>query len=227
MTHVLSTGQSLCWLTGWNFVTDIYRALERSLRGPETAQDTFAQDLFQRHHELPGPLREAPDVTSSKRLNRVGYQAVNIGRALQLLRVELAVVQRAGAAKRCDIVKLAACEIGSTPVWYQAAVSASTMDHLGILGAFLDSAPDRPLTQADSAEVGSVKAFVGKLQDCLQAMRSALLEAAYYPKTLLDPQAKSFRGTIVAGKANMRVHDFEVQLRLLDEQRQRLQRQQG
>lgn len=116
LTHVLSTGQSLCWLTGWNFVTDIYGGLERSLRRSETAPDTFAQDPFQKHHELPGPLREAPDITSGGRLNRVGYQAVNIGRAFQLLRVELAVVQRAGAAKRCDIVKLAVFELGSAPI---------------------------------------------------------------------------------------------------------------
>ena len=95
--------------------------------------------------------------------------------------------------------------------------------HSQILGAFLNAGPDQPLSRAQFAEVSSVMARLAKLLQRLQATRSASREEAYYPKIFVDDTDSASLWTATELQASARMQDFATQLRLLNEQDQRLQ----
>jgi len=218
-----STEHAFSWLPGWNFNIDIYRALESALAKSKDGSLAPAQHVFQKHHNLPGYLKITPVLTAHSKLSRLGHQVVKIRRGMQLLRMELCIGGRAGTAERCQLVNNAVYELGSVPAPYLVAVSALVVHHSQILGAFLNAGPDQPLSQAQFAEVSSVMARLAKLLQRLQATRSASREEAYYPKIFVDDTDSASLWTATEPQASARMQDFATQLRLLNEQDQRLQ----
>lgn len=100
-----------CWLSGRNFITDLYRVLEHALarfrgRSNHDAEYSFLQDIFDHHQpgvtespvcdsvlqmyiNLLDCFKETRGMKFEAKKNRFGFQAANTTGSLQIVRMVL------------------------------------------------------------------------------------------------------------------------------------------
>lgn len=116
-----------CWLSGWNFITDLYRVLEHALtrfqyhsnrsrrrsylyeifddKSSSVTETSIRNDVMQIYNNLPSYFRETPEATYNAKRDIFGFQAANITASLQLLRMVLFATSGADIKDRCQIVR--------------------------------------------------------------------------------------------------------------------------
>ncbi|POR35558.1 Uncharacterized protein TPAR_04263 [Tolypocladium paradoxum] len=186
------TVQSDCWLSGWNFITDLYRVLEHALtrfryHSNRSRRQSFLHEIFEdkftsvteasvRHSvlqmylSLPACFKETPEVTYNVKRDRFGFQAANITGSLQLVRMVLFAAGGASIEERCQIVREVVDAFISVPVTYLIAISTPLLHHLGGIGAFLGSVFEEPLSEADYGQVRSIMLSLAQLLETLEAI---------------------------------------------------------
>ena len=186
------TVQSDCWLSGWNFITDLYRVLEHALtrfryHSNRSRRQSFLHEIFedkftsvteasvrnsvlQMYLNLPACFKETPEVTYNVKKDRFGFQAANITGSLQLVRMVLFAAGGASIDERCQIVREVVDAFISVPVTYLIAISTPLLHHLGGIGAFLGSVFEEPLSEADYAQVRSIMLSLAQLLESLEAI---------------------------------------------------------
>ncbi|UNI17595.1 hypothetical protein JDV02_003927 [Purpureocillium takamizusanense] len=186
------TVRSDCWLSGWNFITDLYRVLEHALtrfryHSNRSRRQSFLHEIFedkstsvteasvrdsvlQMYLNLPACFKETPQLTYNVKKDLFGYQAANITGSLQLVRMVLFAAGGASIGERCQIVREVVDAFVSVPVSYLVAISTPLLHHLGGIGAFLGSVFEEPLSEADYSQVRDIMLSLAQLLESLEAV---------------------------------------------------------
>ena len=195
--HMNSNARPICWLSGWNFITDLYRVLEHTLvrfhghrrfRPPVLHQDSsFLHDIFgeqstatqasvhdkvlQLYINLTPCFKETPDMTYDICRDRFGFQAANITGSLQLVRMVLFAAGGASIEERCRIASDVVGAFMSIPAPYLLAISTPQLHHLGGIGAILGSVfeEEAPLDEPDYRRLRAVMLAMTQLLENLEA----------------------------------------------------------
>ncbi|KAF5010815.1 hypothetical protein FDECE_3040 [Fusarium decemcellulare] len=187
--------QGDCWLSGWNFITDLYRVLEHALTRPRpyryrATRSAFLQDMFaddptatdssarervlRMYLDLPTCFKETPPMVHCVRKDRFGFQAANITATVQLLRIVLMAASGASIQERCQIATEVVEAFVSIPVSYLLAISTPLLHHLGGIGTILGSVRGESLSEGGYAQVRAVMLSMAQLLESLEAIhRSA------------------------------------------------------
>lgn len=136
--------QSVSWLRGWNFTTDLYRILEHavdfhrrrwsqgngttqvwSLFGPASMPEGMVMDhVLALYSALPSQFRETLPVTGDPAKDLFGFQSANIQATLQLLRMVLFSAEDRGVERKCDVAGELLSVFSKVPVEYLKAISS-------------------------------------------------------------------------------------------------------
>lgn len=136
--------QSVSWLRGWNFTTDLYRILEHavdfhrrrwsqgngttqvwSLFGPASMPEGMVMDhVLALYSALPSQFRETLPVTGDPAKDLFGFQSANIQATLQLLRMVLFAAEDRGVERKCDVAGELLSVFSKVPVEYLKAISS-------------------------------------------------------------------------------------------------------
>ncbi|CEJ86534.1 hypothetical protein VHEMI04132 [[Torrubiella] hemipterigena] len=193
-----NTGISVdCWVSGWNFVTDLYRVLEHALarfhrsrnKANYAGQGSLPNNIFldescmipeasvadlvlQLYLDLPSCYKETPDMSfHNTRRDRIAFQAANITATLQLVRIVLLATSRGTVAARCQIAREVLDSFASIPVTYLLAISTPLLHHLGGIGSILGSVLDEPCTGSEYRLVQSIMLSMAELLENLQPIQ--------------------------------------------------------
>lgn len=182
-----------CWLSGWNFITDLYRVLEHALvrfrrhrnRGRKRSlHDIFGDQssvteasvrdsVMEMYMNLPQCFKETPPLAYNVRKDRFGFQAANITASLQLVRIVLFTAGGASIEERCQIASEVVHSFLLIPVAYLLAISAPLLHHLGSIGAILGSVFEEPLSEADYTRVRSIMLSMAQLLENLEVINQS------------------------------------------------------
>lgn len=182
--------QSDCWLSGWNFITDVYRVLEHALskfrkqksrsvlhdiyQESSTLTEATVQDtVLQMYKRLPPCFREIPEITGDIAKDRIGFQAANILGSVQLLRIVLCVAGDTSIEHRCRVAGDVVDALVKTPVAYSLAISAPLLHHLSGIGVLLGSVLEEPLSEADYSRVRSIILDMGQMLEKMEPIQHA------------------------------------------------------
>lgn len=142
--------QSVSWLRGWNFTTDLYRILEHvvdgtrrsfslangtqevwSLFSPASVSEPAVMDrVLSMYSALPSQFRETPPTTGDMGKDLFGFQSANIQATLQLLRMVLLSAQEIGVDRKCDVAGELLSVFSQVPVDYLKAISSPLVSAL-------------------------------------------------------------------------------------------------
>ena len=183
-----------CWLSGWNFITDLYRILEHALarfRGQSNrsrrrsflrqifddqstaTQASVRDNVLQMYDNLHDCFKETKEMTHNVRKDRFGFQAANATASLQLVRMVLFTAGGATIAERCQIASDVINAFASIPVEYLLAISTPLMYHLGGIGSILGSVFEEPLGETDYDRVRSIMLSMAQLLESLEAIHQS------------------------------------------------------
>jgi hypothetical protein len=186
--------QSDCWLSGWNFITDLYRILEHALTRfrnfrPRKHGRSFLHDIFQdtstlteasvrdsvlqMYINLPPCFKETPEMTYDTKKDRVSFQAANISGSVQLLRIVLCAAGHTSIEDRCRVASDVVDALVSVPVPYSLAISTPLLHHLGGIGAILGSVFEEPLSETDYNRIRSIVLLMAQLLEKMEAIQHA------------------------------------------------------
>ncbi|KAL2209424.1 hypothetical protein CC79DRAFT_676228 [Sarocladium strictum] len=187
--------QSQCWLSGWNFITDVYRILEhalskfRNVRPHKRTSGSVLQDIFQdsstlteatiqdtvlqMYKRLPLCFREIPEITCDIEKDRVSFQAANILGSVQLLRIVLCVAGDTSIEHRCRVAGDVVDALVQTPVAYSLAISAPLLHHLSGIGVILGSVLEEPLSESDYSKVRSIILLMCQMLEKMEPIQHA------------------------------------------------------
>lgn len=146
----VASRQSLCWMQGWNFTTDLYRILEHvvdgtrrkssSANGTQEVWSLFSPDFMSEpavmesvltmYSALPSQFRETPPTTGDMAKDLFGFQSANIQATLQLLRMVLLSSGEVGVDRKCDVAGELLSVFSSVPVEYLKAISSPLVSFL-------------------------------------------------------------------------------------------------
>ncbi|KAH6949614.1 hypothetical protein DER45DRAFT_606564 [Fusarium avenaceum] len=184
-------GPADCWLSGWNFITDLYRVLEHALtrlRGYRRRQTTnsflvgmFEEDftaakasvresVFQMYLKLPDCFKETPQMVFIVKKDRFGFQAANITATFQLLRIVLFAASGSSIEERCQIASEVVEAFVSIPIAYLLSISTPLLHHLGGIGSILGNVLEEPLSEADYTRVRGVMLSMALLLENLEVI---------------------------------------------------------
>lgn len=184
---------STSWLSGWNYITDMYRVLEHALtsfrdrrarsrsrswlhdifsNNPDFSQASILDSVMQMYRDLPQCFKETNPITFDSRLDRFGFQAANITATLQLLRMFLFSASGASVADRCQVASEVVNAFMAVPVAYLQAISAPLLHHIGSIGDILGSVLGERLTPADYACIRSTLLTMAQLLANLDHVKS-------------------------------------------------------
>ncbi|QKD53749.2 uncharacterized protein FOBCDRAFT_181898 [Fusarium oxysporum Fo47] len=184
-------GREECWLSGWNFITDLYRVLEHALtrlRGYRRRQTTnsflvgmFEEDftatkasvresVFQMYLNLPDCFKETPQMVCNVKKDRFGFQAANITATFQLLRIVLFAGSGTSIEQRCQIASEVVEAFVSIPIAYLLSISTPLLHHLGGIGSILGNVLEEPLSEADYTRVRGVMLSMAMLLENLEVI---------------------------------------------------------
>lgn len=167
---------SVNWLTGWNFVTDLYRVLEhaqdnfRSSRTPDRRTpfvkaafgDTSAKQADVLNHvmgayaSLPDIFKTTRPITGDLRQDLFSFQAANIAATMQLVRMMLFTTKRSTTDEKCQIAREVISGFASVPNAYLRAISVPLLHHLAGIGSILGSAFEDGLSKTSYQMVRAV-----------------------------------------------------------------------
>lgn len=186
-----------CWLSGWNFVTDLYRMLEHALarfygnrnQNNRTDNNSLFQNIFsdydttspdssvadailQLYLDLPIWYKETPEMTfDDTKRDRFAFQAANITATLQLVRMVLLATSQDTIAARCQVAQEVLNAFASIPVTYLLAISTPLLHHLGGIGSLVVSVLDEPCTESEYKLVQSIMLSMAELLENLEPMQ--------------------------------------------------------
>ena len=185
--------RSSSWLSGWNFITDLYRVLEHVVtnfrdRKSRTRRRSLIHDIFgdnsavsqasvqdsvmARYLNLPQCFKETPPITYDVKQDRFGFQAANITATIQLVRMVLFAAGGASIQDRCQIANEVVSAFIAIPVPYLQAISSPLLYHLYGIGRILGSVFEEPLNEADYNQVRSVMLSMAQLLANLEDLLS-------------------------------------------------------
>ncbi|EHK23792.1 uncharacterized protein TRIVIDRAFT_133587, partial [Trichoderma virens Gv29-8] len=186
IARLVLTAQSDCWLSGWNFITDLYRVLEHALArfrdrrrsfmseiidDQSTVTGTSVRDKVLRMYlNLPECFKNTPTMAFNQKQDLFGFQAANITASLQLLRITLFAAGGASIAERCEIASDVVDAFSSIPVQYCLTISKPLLHHLGGIGAILGSVFEEPLSEGEYNRVRSVMLSMARLLENLETI---------------------------------------------------------
>ena len=180
-----------CWLSGWNFVTDLYRVLEhaltrlRSCRGRATthsfldemfeddftaAKSSVRESVLRMYVDLPDCFKETPQMVYNVKKDRFGFQAANITATIQLLRIVLFAASGSSIEERCQIASEVVDAFISIPISYLLSISTPLLHHLGGIGTILGNVLGEPLSKSDYTRVRVVMLSMAQLLENLEAI---------------------------------------------------------
>lgn len=192
------TGGADCWLSGWNFITDLYRVLEHALtrlRGYRRRQTTnsflvgifesdFAvtktsvlESVHRMYLSLPDCFKETPQMVYNAKKDRYGFQAANITATFQLLRIVLFAASGSSIKERCQIASEVVEAFVSIPIAYLLSISTPLLHHLGGIGTILGNVLEEPLSEADYVCVRGVMISMAQLLENLEVIQHSSSES--------------------------------------------------
>ncbi|BGP22804.1 C6 transcription factor [Rhodotorula toruloides] len=132
-----------CWLTGWNFVTELYKTLEHALDSPGSRDlqihsgtvtaSSFLDFLDTAYSSLPQAFKEIRPFSDNARQDRFGYQSANILVTLQTVKMVVVCRDLTDARQRDQAVQIAEAllrDVGAVPLAYLQAISSPLIHHL-------------------------------------------------------------------------------------------------
>ncbi|GFP54652.1 hypothetical protein ACSS6W_002485 [Trichoderma asperelloides] len=186
IARLVLTAQSDCWISGWNFITDLYRVLEHALARFRDRRRSFMSEIIddqstvtetsirnkvlQMYLNLPECFKHTPAMAFNQKQDLFGFQAANITASLQLLRIVLFAAGGASIAERCDIASDVVDAFNSIPVQYCLAISKPLLHHLGGIGSILGSVFEERLSEAEYTRVRSVMLSMARLLENLETI---------------------------------------------------------
>lgn len=164
------------WLTGWNFVTTLYRILEHAqdrlghLRNPvqrtpsipgyiepgSPRQVSCLTKIMTLYEQLPPIFKTTQPLTGILEKDLFGFQAANIAASLQLVRMVLFTTENSTVDQKCQIASEVINGFASVPVAYLRAISSPLLHHLAGIGSIMGSAFENGLTETSYRRVRSV-----------------------------------------------------------------------
>lgn len=205
-----------CWLSGWNFITDLYRVLEHALtqfhgkksnkyensllktifsNESNVSETSVADSVLQLYFNLPDCYKETPEMSFNTRRDRFAFQAANITASLQLVRIVLLVAGGGTVAAKCQIAREVLDAFASIPVTYLLAISTPLLHHLGGIGSILGSVLDEPCTESEYRLVQSNLLSMALLLESLEPIHQtsgasqSLRDKASQITSLIESQA--------------------------------------
>ncbi|KAL4928065.1 putative C6 transcription factor [Aspergillus undulatus] len=179
------------WISGWNFITDMYRILEHAVdsqrrrspptngisdvwslfRPAQTAGTWLMDHVLSMYSALPPQFRETRPVTGDLAHDIFGFQSANIQATLQLLRMVLAPNEDQGVDEKCDVVGQVLSVFSKVPVEYLKAISSPLLHHLAGIGYILGSVMEGSLSEASYQRV---RTLLLEMADLLHRLESGL-----------------------------------------------------
>ncbi|KAF1811844.1 hypothetical protein P152DRAFT_437703 [Eremomyces bilateralis CBS 781.70] len=167
------------WLSGWNFVTDLYRGLEHVLTkfrlhgmpGYQSQRKGFLstsflldfdlnerilQPLTEAFENLPTRFKTAPPLTSNVNANRCGFQAANIVCTYQLVRMVCYTSNKATFHQACRTALDLIEQISSIPLEYLRAMSLAAVQEISGFGHILSHFIGKELPMSDYQDLRDV-----------------------------------------------------------------------
>ncbi|KAJ6095866.1 hypothetical protein N7486_006612 [Penicillium sp. IBT 16267x] len=181
--------QSVSWMHGWNFTTDLYRILEHvvdgtrrkfssangtqevwSLFSPASmSEPTVMERVLSMYAALPPQFRETPPTTGDGSHDLFGFQSANIQATLQLLRMVLLSSEEVGVDRKCDVAGELLSVFSKVPVEYLRAISSPLLHHLGGIGYILGSVMEGSLSDVSYQRVRTLLLDMANLLHRLEA----------------------------------------------------------
>ncbi|BGO89591.1 hypothetical protein NBRC10512_005097 [Rhodotorula toruloides] len=137
------TTSTASWLTGWNFVTELYKTLEHALDSPgnrdlhmdsgTVTASAFLDFLDTAYSSLPQAFKEIRPFSKDARQDRFGYQSANILVTLQTIKMVVVCRDLTDARQRDHAVQIAEAllrDVGAVPLAYLQAISSPLIHHL-------------------------------------------------------------------------------------------------
>lgn len=131
------TTSTASWLTGWNFVTELYKTLEHALDSPgnrdlhmdsgTVTASAFLDFLDTAYSSLPQAFKEIRPFSKDARQDRFGYQSANILVTLQTIKMVVVCRDLTDARQRDHAVQIAEAllrDVGAVPLAYLQAISS-------------------------------------------------------------------------------------------------------
>ncbi|KIW10315.1 hypothetical protein PV08_11277 [Exophiala spinifera] len=180
--------ENLEWLTGWNFITDIYRGIEHLIsyfRNKRTTihldnrclstaflidydpQEKIVRPLNLAYSNLPLRFKKAQRVSQDIRLNRCGFQTANIIATYQLLRMLSFTSNDTTFHEACRTALELIEEISSIPMEYMRAMGLAMIQELSGLGHILSSFIKKELPRSDYQHLRMVMVCMAELLENL------------------------------------------------------------
>jgi hypothetical protein len=207
LRHRTAWVTSDCWLSGWNFITDLYRVLEHALtrfrgdsggaRGDSFLHGIFADEsstteasvsnsILQMYFDLPECFKQTPVMTFDVKRDRFAFQAANITGSLQLVRIVLCAAGGASIEARCQIASEVVDAFMSIPPTYLLAISTPLLHHLGGIGAILCSVFGESATESEHRMVQTIILSMAQLLENLEPVH----QSPHISKRLRDNAAR-------------------------------------
>ena len=202
-----SNSQSIRWMHGWNFTTDLYRILEHALdnfrrRHPQshlrssietifgnmpTSEASVLDAILHMYQELPTRFKETPTVSATEvNEHRLNFQAANIAATIQLVRMVLFAAEDATVEQKCRTASELLQAFSDVPAIYLRAISSPLLHHLESIGSVLGSVFEKPLSESSYHQVRSVLVSLVELLSDLEAGISFAPGTTTRLKTLIE-----------------------------------------
>ncbi|KUJ10337.1 uncharacterized protein LY89DRAFT_689616 [Mollisia scopiformis] len=162
-------GNTICWLHGLNFCTELYRILEhamddfhrrRPVRNQFSPPALFNRETPQQSdvlNKVMSMYEELPPRFKETRLNlshgqggledKFSFQAANITATLQLVRMVLFTSKDATVDEKCAIARDLVESFNKIPIEFLRAISSPLLHHVAGIGAILGSAIEGPISE--------------------------------------------------------------------------------
>ncbi|OCL02244.1 putative fungal-specific transcription factor [Glonium stellatum] len=220
----------LCWLSGWNFTTDLYRILEHALdhfrrRRPQNRPSSSFENIFkdtspsessvldvilQMYQRLPPRFKETPSVVSDTVEHRFNFQTANIAATIQLVRMVLFAAEDVTVEQNCRIASELLHAFSDVPAIYLRAISSPLLHHLAGIGSILGSVFEKPLHESSYQQVRTVLLSMAQLLADLEVGLFCTAGASVRLQTLvarIDEYMQTQRQVMVTNQtSNLGVH---------------------
>lgn len=161
------------WLEGWNFVTDLYRLLERMLqhlrpkpqRTPALCfgindgwhmEASLLDSVTAMYDKLPTIFKSTRFPTNESFKDLYSFQAANIAATVQLVRMVLFTIKGSSTKEKCEVASEVIMVFANIPGAYLRAISSPLLHHLTGIGMLLGTMFHEKLSESDYSRARSV-----------------------------------------------------------------------
>ncbi|KAF2219389.1 putative C6 transcription factor [Elsinoe ampelina] len=196
------SGLEMEWLTGWNFVTDLYRGMEhlitrfrlgrspqsidrRMLRTDFISQDHLGHQIMSQlnaaYDSLPDRFKTTTAFSSDVRGDRCGYQTANIVCTMQLVEMLAFTSNEATLLQACQTAHNLIDKISTIHPQFLRAMSLGMLQELSGFGQILSSFIGKDLSKSEYTKLRTVMLCMA---DLLQNLDGCLPAAGQSAKNL-------------------------------------------